>query len=658
MKTSLQTTAEPSKEQQDAKRLNGIKAAIRDGAIPFALGLLNGWIAKEPNRGDLHLLKGVALHLDMQVDAAKAELIRASQMLPGASEPLLRLGHIAKQEGSKPEEIRWLRKALPLESKNNKVLGALLQLEWETKDFEPAIKTAERLLVLNPDDVDVDVRRIWCIFELGRKEEAMAVLEKALRGPKPDDKYILAWSEMAADRMRQLETAVKVLTDVSKRAPDSWILWACLGKTYHKLERIPQALEALNRAVAIDPNQAVCWFDIGVMERERGRAAESEAALQKSLDAEPLSAPVLRIIGYEHKYAYGDDAFKKVNRVLARSQLLSEKHQVEIFFAAAKAFEDVGELDTAFDYYARAGAMQKRMLPWSETRMNGVLALMRQYINKNDLEAARQKGAKTQQPVFVFGMPRSGTTLIEQVIASHPEAYGAGELKLGARVLNGIQVGRVNIETIHVNSPHDAPPAGITIGGRGEMYLRELQSHADGDYKRIVDKMPGNYNWAGLLDVILPGCYLIHARRHPVEICLSEYRIYFPDGIPFSYDLQDLGKAYKQYLNYMKFWTSMVPKERILHVRYEDMVGDFENQARRLIDFVGLPWNDACLKFYETERSVRTASVTQVRRPIYKDSVGRWRKYEPYLKPLLDELGPLVQEYEEELEGVRPPLFG
>jgi hypothetical protein len=275
--------------------------------------------------------------------------------------------------------------------------------------------------------------------------------------------------------------------------------------------------------------------------------------------------------------------------------------------------------------------------------------LMRNFLKPEDYEAVRKQATPSEKPVFIVGMPRSGTTLLEQVISSHPQCYGAGELKLGAGIINGLQIGRARLETMFEGKAGTlADGQNMTIPERGKKYVEVIERIAGPKYSRVVDKMPGNFNWVGVLDAVIPGSRFIHSRRHPVEICLSEYRIFFPDGISFSYDLRDLGKAYRLYNDYMKHWTSMMG-DRMLEVRYEDMVNDLENQAHRIINYLGLPWDDACLKFYENERTVLTASVTQVRKPIYKTSTNRWRKYEPYLKPLLEELGPLVAEYEEEL---------
>ena len=652
-----QRIVEAAKTSEDTCRINGIRAAIRDGATGLAVTLLDRWLAEEPERGDLHLLKGVAFEREARLAEARSAFLRASQLLPETPEPILRTARLAQQQRLPAEELRLLRTVALLDSANVRVLRRILDLEWETRDLSSAVATADRVLTLSPSDADAMMRKVWSLYELDRKTEAEGILNSLLRAPIPGDAYILGWTEMLCDREDRDAEVEPLLKELCARAPNSWAAWACLGKVLHKLDKIAEGVDAFHRAVELKPDHAVCWFDIGVLERQRGRNAEAQEAMNRALELDPLNAGAIRIAGYEHRYAYGDEAFKRINRTLAQLHNYSAKLQVEVHYAAAKAFEDVGELDAAFGHYARAGQLQKEIMPWSELQMNGVLGLLRQLVSREELERARKQGTPTRQPVFVFGMPRSGTTLIEQVVASHPQAFGAGELKFGAMVLNGVQLGRVNVETAHVNLAKGPTSLGLPISERGRTYLSSLQKVAGGNYARIVDKMPGNYHWAGLLDVILPGCFLIHSRRHPVDTCLSQYRIFFPDGIPYSYDLRDLGKAYRQYLDYMKYWCEMLPKDRILHVRYEDMVNDFEAQARRLIKFVDLTWDDACLRFYESERSVKTASVTQVRRPIYTDLINRWRKYERHLKPLLDELGPLVREYEEELEGKRPSPF-
>jgi hypothetical protein len=260
-------------------------------------------------------------------------------------------------------------------------------------------------------------------------------------------------------------------------------------------------------------------------------------------------------------------------------------------------------------------------------------------------------------------MPRSGTTLTEQLIATHPEAYGAGELKLLHRVIDGISINNRAIET---KSDHGAIPTfipGVDVGDckklsfkdRGELYVKAIsalaKANGKSNAKRVVDKMPGNYFWSGVIPFILPNAKIVHTQRHPLDNCLSIYRIFFPDGMPWSYDLTNLGKVYRAYYEHMTYWETALPENMMITVNYEVLIADFENQAKRIINHVGLPWDDACLKFHENDRQVKTASLNQVRKPIYNTSVGRWKKYEEYLKPLIKELGPLIAEYEDKIQA-------
>ena len=194
----------------------------------------------------------------------------------------------------------------------------------------------------------------------------------------------------------------------------------------------------------------------------------------------------------------------------------------------------------------------------------------------------------------------------------------------------------------------------LSFKDRGDLYLKATEAiakHAGNkDAKRIIDKMPGNYFWTGVIPFILPNAKIIHTQRHPLDNCLSLYRIFFPDGMPWSYDLRNLGKVYRTYFEHMTYWEANLPKDMMLTINYEVMVENFEDEAKKIIAHIGLPWDDACLKFYETDRQVKTASLNQVRKPIYSTSVGRWKKYEDHLKPLIQELGPLIKVYDDKVK--------
>jgi tetratricopeptide (TPR) repeat protein len=399
------------------------------------------------------------------------------------------------------------------------------------------------------------------------------------------------------------------------------------------------------------------------MQRQQGLGEDAQNNLKKCLELESLNPIALRIFSAEHKYEYGDEFLKKLNFAHACIGQFADDKKVELYHALAKAYEDLGELNTAFKFYEIAGEIQGKLTPYHHTGSASTLKMTRDRVTPKTFTDFKFPRCESDKPVFVLGMPRSGTTLAEQIIASHPEAYGAGELKLLHRALDGISINKRVIETSSNQGTLPTYIPGIEIPScrtmqfkeRGELYVKAIEAIAKGagrgDVKRIVDKMPGNYFWAGIIPFVLPHAKIIHTERHPLDNCLSLYRIYFPDGMPWSYDLTNLGKVYRSCYEHMRYWQSNLPPETMITINYEVMVNDFEAQAKKIISHIGLPWDEACLKFYETDRQVKTASLNQVRKPIYATSVGRWKKYEEFLKPLIQELGPVIKEYEDLIDS-------
>jgi Sulfotransferase family len=240
-------------------------------------------------------------------------------------------------------------------------------------------------------------------------------------------------------------------------------------------------------------------------------------------------------------------------------------------------------------------------------------------------------GDQTKTPIFVIGMPRSGTTLVEQILASHPAVHGAGELKTLNDVVHSVRDAAGNA----LPYPESVPALdGAALRQIGRHYLAEVMKLAPAG-KRVTDKMPSNYYLVGLIHLALPNAKIVHCMRDPIDTCVSCFSKLFTGEQVHTYDLVELGRYYRRYERLMAHWRRVLPKGRILDMCYEDVVADLEAQARRLIDHCELPWDDRCLDFHKTDRPVRTASATQVRRPIYNSAIGRWRVYQEELKPLL-----------------------
>ena len=319
---------------------------------------------------------------------------------------------------------------------------------------------------------------------------------------------------------------------------------------------------------------------------------------------------------------------------------------IDIHYAIAKAFEDVGDIDAAFQHFIRAGTLQAARTRWSPSQDRRLLAALRDRVTAEHYAVLRREATASSKPVFIVGMPRSGTTLIEQIIASHPDAAGCGEPDAAPGVLDGLCLGPLTIDTTTgTTGAHLVHGRGLSIAERGAHYLQALEQRADPGGLRLVDKLTTNHRWVGVLDCILPGSHFIHAQRHPAETCLSLFRLWFGDQIPYSYTLADLAAAYRLCHDFMQHWRALLPPGRILDIRHEDLVADPEFQARRIIAFIGLPWDERCLRFYQSERRIATASAIQVRRPIYA-APPKWRRYATHLAPLLEALSDLIRDYE------------
>jgi hypothetical protein len=312
-------------------------------------------------------------------------------------------------------------------------------------------------------------------------------------------------------------------------------------------------------------------------------------------------------------------------------QSLSLEEQIDLHFALGKAYADLGADTQSFRHLLEGNALMRRRIPYDEAKALDWLARMRRVFTSELMREKEGLGDPSAVPIFILGMPRSGTTLIEQILASHPKVFGGGELRDMSAVA----------DTIHGANGTAVPEAIPDMSGErlrqsGADYVRRIRRRAP-ESERITDKMPGNFALAGLIHLALPNARIIHACRDLRDTAFSCFSLLFARGYGFSYDLAELGSYCRAYQELMTHWHRVMPGA-ILDVHYEQVVDNLEQEARRIIDYCGLPWNEACLDFHQTERSVRTASAAQVRQPIYHSSIGRWRRHEIRLRPLLQAL--------------------
>jgi Sulfotransferase family len=318
--------------------------------------------------------------------------------------------------------------------------------------------------------------------------------------------------------------------------------------------------------------------------------------------------------------------------LLQSIESLPAREQIELRFALAKAYDDTGRPDDAFRQLLAGNALKRRQIAYDEAATLTEIDRIQAIFTPKLMQSLQGEGDPSSVPIFIVGMPRSGTTLIEQILASHPHVFGAGELP-------NLSLSVADLRPAMGCAFPDAMErmSGDDLRQLGSRYVSDIVRLAP-NAAHITNKMPANFLFAGLIHLTLPNARIIHAVRDPLDTCVSCFSKLFASGQPQTYDLEELGRYYWRYQALMKHWHRVLPPGRILDVRYEDVVADLEGQARRIVSHCGLEWDPNCLAFHETTRPVRTASATQVRRPLYRSAVGRAQSYEPFLRPLTRQL--------------------
>ena len=342
----------------------------------------------------------------------------------------------------------------------------------------------------------------------------------------------------------------------------------------------------------------------------------------------PRYATPYRVLTRIKTFSDGDDDLAAMTE-LFDAGVLSADDRGELAFGLGKAYEDLKQYDQAFEYYAEANRLKRQALSFDPERESRMIDDLIAAYQPAVFEKNAGSGRRDETPIIIVGMPRSGTTLVEQILSSHPDVFGAGELNTLNEIAYALTVDDTNRYPANVNFM--APQSFENIA---DHYLRTVRTRAP-ESPRITDKMPDNYRHIGLIRLILPNARIVHCRRNPMDTCLSIFKNHFATaGHHYAYDLEELGFYYTLYQRLMAHWRTVLPEGAMYEVDYEEVTSDQENQTRRLLDHCGLEWTDACLAFHENDRPVNTASAGQVRRPMYRTSVELWRRYATQLEPL------------------------
>ena len=609
------------------------------GQSSLALQTLEPLAASQPKWPPAHLELGLArADLGDSQAALKAlnHVVRLKPDLPEAWSALSQQRRLlGDSPGADEAQARYLGVAIQdpilLEAGSALAEGKLAVAEHRLRD----------LLRLRPDETAALRMLAEIATRLGRYEDAEAILLRCLElAPK----FTAARHNLAIALYRQTKAAqalaeVEILLKDDPRNPSYRNLMAAALGQMGDYEQTIAVYEALLKEF---PAQPKGWMSYGHALKTVGRQADAIAAYRKALDLAPNLGEVWWSLANLKTVKFSD-----TDRVAMQGQLdrldLSEEDRFHLDFALGKAFEDVAAYSESFDHYAAGNALRKKGMGYDAEETTGHLHRSQALFTPAFFESRQDYGAQAEDPIFILGLPRSGSTLVEQILASHSAIEGTMELpdipaiakRLGARR-------RSDQESAYPEALQDL--SAEDCRALGEEFLARTQHQRKLGRPFFIDKMPNNFAHVGLIHLILPKAKIIDARRHPLACCFSGFKQHFARGQGFTYDLVDLGRYYRDYVELMAHFDAVLPG-RIHRVIYENMVADPEAEVRALLAYCGLPFEAACLKFHENDRAVRTASSEQVRRPINTDGLDQWRNFEPWLDPLKAALGPVLDAY-------------
>lgn len=464
-------------------------------------------------------------------------------------------------------------------------------------------------------------------------------MEQGTSVPGGDPADAQRWFEAgnAAFRQGDIPQAAAAYERALALRPSHADAWLNLGATYRRQGRIEDAAACARRVLELRPDDPGALNNLANALNAQGRLQEAAGCYRRALELRPDDAEALyNLINQQSPNDGSPEAeadFALLSRQTAALERFTPGQQSALLFALGKALDGRGDPDAAFESLIRANALHRSGLRFDIAASERLAAAIARRFDPALFARLQGAGSPSERPVFIVGMPRSGTTLVEQIVSAHPSVHGSGEIGFLPALVSRLR-GPQGTGFPAVASEL----SGGDLQGLARAYLGALDSLGQGK-ARITDKTIGNFELLGLVHLCLPNARIIHCRRDPRDVCVSCFSTRFSGGHDYAYDLHELGRYWRLYDGLMAHWRAVLPPGRILEVDYETLVEDLETSARRLVSHLGLPWDDACLRFYESTRDVATASFAQVRRPIYTASVGRWRRYAGRLGPLLDALG-------------------
>ena len=522
-------------------------------------------------------------------------------------------------------------KAIEIDPNYAQYYSSLAALYFDSLLYSDSIATAQKALDLDPTIAEAYLNIANVESERFNLKAALVWVDALLEF---DPLNIRALNNHARihTKLEQFDAAFTSIELALETRPDDVASMNSKGDIFEAMGNPTEAINMFESAIALGgPAINISKVRLAFAHVQEGRISQGLELFKEVLEQTSNNVGAWRGLVDIVKFQTGDAEIQQMESLLEPNAGLTIRDRMSHHFSLGKVYLDTGDSVKAFHHLNLANEMKRSTLnfdaqKYAETVNQTIGSFTAEFIAKNK---SKLDSPLSHAPIFVLGMPRSGTTLLEQILSSHPMVRGAGELRYIAQISDDVEGYPVIPSTFNSTQAQEL----------GQVYLDKISPKLDGR-ERLVDKMPGNFMHAGLIRTILPNAKIIHSRRNAVDTCLSLYSKHFGGSHHYCYNMTDLGNYYQSYMTLMAHWRAVLPASHFLEVDYEDVVDDIETQAHRILDYLGLPWDPVCLDFYKTERTVKTASVNQVRKPIYSSSSGRWKKHAKQLQPLIDALGP------------------
>jgi tetratricopeptide (TPR) repeat protein len=585
-----------------------IQARLGDGTA--AIAALRAAVARTPALPQAWLALGD--HLAATGDQAGADAAHAEHVRHAIGDPRLMKAASALAENRIPEAERLLRehlRAAPTDIVAIRMMGELAARIGRLDDAERLLR---RAIELAPAFHAARQNLATVLHRLNRPEQALEQLERLLADD-PRHPSARNLKAVVLSRLGDCAPAIAIYDELLREYPGHGRIWLSLGHALKTQGDRERAIDAYRRSIALEPGFGEAWWSLANLKTFRFSVADIDAM-----------------------------------RTQLQRQELEPEQRAQFEFALGKAMEDAGEHASSFTHYERGNALRRQQMPYRPGDATARVQRSLDLFTADFLRSRAGQGNDAADPIFVIGLPRAGSTLVEQILSSHPLIEGTMELPEIIGITNELRRAAADGGAYHdVLASLD----GDRLRECGQRYLDRTRVHRKLGRPFFIDKMPNNFLHVGLIHLILPNARIVDVRRHPLACCFSGFKQYFARGQAFSYGLDDIGRYYRDYVALMAHFDDVLPG-RVHRVIYERLVEDTEQEVRRLLAYCGLPFDEQCLRFFENDRPVRTASSEQVRQPIYKDGVDHWRNFEPWLGPLKAALGDVLDHYPETPPGV------